>query len=135
MSSKKATRRDGIAREIFSAKGNIIRIEKIIEIIKEIYVNGKIPEVFITMPGANESDLHWKITSMRHIIKIIIRNLINRNRRETYTENKKMNRKDFRKVMIQEIYLLCYPKCYPKERYKEGRIILFHELNKLIYQA
>lgn len=80
--SRKATRRDGIVIDIFSAKGNIISIEKIIEIIKEIYENGKIPEVFITMPGANGCNLHWRITSMRHMTKIIIRSLINRDQRD-----------------------------------------------------
>ena len=63
-------------------------IEKVTEVINEIYNTGEIPEdlsksIFIALPkraGANECELHRTISLMSHITKLTLRIIMNRAR-------------------------------------------------------
>lgn len=79
LNRNKAVGPDGIVTEMLIALDDF-GIEKITEIINEIYNNGDIPEdlsrsIFIALPkkpGTNKCELHRTISRMSHITKNII---------------------------------------------------------------
>ena len=93
MKNSKATGSYEISVEQIKGLGEF-EIEKLTLILNEIYDNGEIPEdlstsIFITLPkkpGAIECELHCTISLMSHTTKILVRMLMNRERKKLKSE-------------------------------------------------
>ena len=93
MKRNKATGPDEISAEMLEALDDY-GLEKLTELINEIYDSGDIPEdlsksIFIALPkkaGATECELHRTISLMSHIIKVVLRIIMTRVRNKIKPE-------------------------------------------------
>ena len=96
LKKNKAAGPDDIVTEMIVALEDF-GIEKLTEILNEVYDSGEIPEdlsksIFIALPkkpGAIDCEMHRTISLMSHVIKILLRILIDESKKEDKTGDRK----------------------------------------------